>query len=95
MSILHAQALLLVFSVDSYSSFLQAVDCFAEVRRLRDDFRELPTLLVGNKSDMAGLSRQVSHRSAAGWFYSKMERNRSVATPAGCVSVCASLWRSV
>ncbi|XP_043215388.1 ras-related protein Rap-1b-like [Amphibalanus amphitrite] len=75
-SILHAQALMLVFSVDSYASFLQAIDCFTEVRRLRDDFRELPTLLVGNKSDMAGINRQVSHRSAASWFYSKMERNR-------------------
>ncbi|XP_037073769.1 GTP-binding protein Di-Ras2-like [Pollicipes pollicipes] len=75
-SIVNAQAIMLVYSVDSYASFLQAIDVFAEIRELRDDFREIPTFLVGNKSDVAALHREVSSRTASSWFYSKMSRNR-------------------
>ncbi|KAF0308555.1 GTP-binding protein Rhes [Amphibalanus amphitrite] len=71
-SIAHAQAFLLVFSVDSHSSLLQAADCFGEIRRLRDDYREVPTLLAGNKSDVPGDERQVNGITASNWFFSKM-----------------------
>ncbi|XP_043206757.1 ras-related protein Rap-1-like [Amphibalanus amphitrite] len=75
-SIAHAQAFLLVFSVDSHSSLLQAADCFGEIRRLRDDYREVPTLLAGNKSDVPGDERQVNSITASNWFFSKMSAER-------------------
>ncbi|XP_037069640.1 GTP-binding protein Di-Ras2-like [Pollicipes pollicipes] len=78
-SIAHAQAFLLVFSVDSHASLLQAADCFSEIRKLREDFREVPTFLAGNKSDVPADQREVSNITATNWFYSKMSSNRKAA----------------
>ena len=76
MSIAHAQAFLLVFSVDSHSSLLQAADCFSEIRKLRDDYRDVPTFLAGNKCDVASEAREVNSITATNWFFSKMSAER-------------------
>ncbi|KAI6239148.1 Ras family protein [Aphelenchoides fujianensis] len=50
-AIASANAFIIVFGVDNVQSFKEMSDLWAEVVERRNDFREVPSIMAGNKSD--------------------------------------------
>lgn len=88
LSIATANAFLLVYAVDSHDSFAAVKQCFEEIREHRSDFQEIPTVVVGNKTDLfqhsggvggggGGTRHQaVRKEDVAEWVYCEIPRMR-------------------
>lgn len=46
-----ADAFVIVFGVDNVQSFKEMADLWAEISEKRPDFRQVPSVIVGNKGD--------------------------------------------
>lgn len=56
-SISHAQAFLLVYSITDYESFEEICKIFKEIKEYRSDFRSVPIVVAGNKAELADQRR--------------------------------------
>uniref|UniRef100_A0A0K0EP32 GTP-binding protein n=1 Tax=Strongyloides stercoralis TaxID=6248 RepID=A0A0K0EP32_STRER len=60
-----ASAFMIVFSVDNVQSFKEMSDLWNEIGTIRSDISTIPTVFVGNKSDME--SKKIFEATANAW----------------------------
>ncbi|CEF60761.1 Small GTPase superfamily and Ran GTPase family and Small GTPase superfamily, Rho type and Small GTPase superfamily, Rab type and Small GTP-binding protein domain and Small GTPase superfamily, Ras type and P-loop containing nucleoside triphosphate hydrolase domain-containing protein [Strongyloides ratti] len=60
-----ASAFMIVFSVDNVQSFKEMSDLWNEITAIRSDISSIPTVFVGNKSDME--SKKIFEATANAW----------------------------
>uniref|UniRef100_A0A0N5A418 P-loop containing nucleoside triphosphate hydrolase protein n=1 Tax=Parastrongyloides trichosuri TaxID=131310 RepID=A0A0N5A418_PARTI len=60
-----ASAFMIVFSVDNVQSFKEMSDLWNEITSIRNDISNIPTVFVGNKSDME--SKKIFEATANAW----------------------------
>ncbi|GAB6020373.1 hypothetical protein CHUAL_003082 [Chamberlinius hualienensis] len=79
LSIATANAFLLIYAVDNADSFRAVRQIFEEIREHRPaDFQEIPTMVVGNKTDLSThtSSQAVRKEDVAEWVYCELPRMR-------------------
>ncbi|XP_013794203.1 GTP-binding protein Di-Ras2-like [Limulus polyphemus] len=76
LSIANAQAFLLVYTIDSKTSFETLKKCFEEIREQRKDFQEIPIIVVGNKADVTSERRELLKEDVAEWVFCELPRLR-------------------
>lgn len=76
LSVATAHAFLLVYGIDSKTSFEQVKSCLEEIREQRADFQEVPIVITGNKSDLPPNRRQVSSEEVATWIQDNLPQIR-------------------
>ncbi|KAI6177352.1 hypothetical protein M3Y97_00897700 [Aphelenchoides bicaudatus] len=64
-AIASANAFLIVFGVDDVQSFKEMSDLWNEVASRRTDFREIPSVIAGNKNDI--LTKKIYEATANAW----------------------------
>lgn len=76
LSIANGHAFLLVYSLDSLASFQLVKQCFEEIREQKQDYQEIPIMVVGNKMDLSEDKRQVSKEKVTEWHLCELPRVR-------------------
>ncbi|XP_013780120.1 GTP-binding protein Di-Ras2-like [Limulus polyphemus] len=76
LSIANAQAFLLVYTIDSKTSFETLKKCFEEIREQRTDFQGVPIIVAGNKLDLASERRELVKEDVAEWVFCELPRLR-------------------
>ena len=76
LSIATAHAFLIVYSITSNESFLQAKCCLEEIREQRADYQEIPMVVTGNKLDLAVTGREVRVEDVSEWLFCELPKLR-------------------
>lgn len=67
LSISNANAFLLVYSFDDSSSFEEVKQIKTQIQEQRDDYQDIPIVIVGNKCDLPDDKRQVERSIVRDW----------------------------
>lgn len=76
LSIATAHAFLIVYSITSAESFSTAKCCLEEIREQRADWQEIPTVVAGNKLDLAVTKREVRVEDVSEWLFCSLPKLR-------------------
>ena len=68
LSIAKAHAFLLVYSISQSQSFETVRQCVEEIKEQRQDYEDIPIVIVGNKMDLE-VERQVFKEDVTEWVY--------------------------
>ncbi|KAI6217801.1 hypothetical protein M3Y95_01198900 [Aphelenchoides besseyi] len=79
-AIASANAFIIVFGVDNVQSFKEMSELWAEVVEKRSDFREIPSVIAGNKSDTT--AKKIYEATANAWTSRLNAKVRYVETSA-------------
>ncbi|XP_069108002.1 GTP-binding protein Di-Ras1-like [Argopecten irradians] len=66
LAIKKANAFMLVFSIDNEESFAEMKQTWREIKQARDDYKDIPCVVVGNKLDKENY-REVEYFEALNW----------------------------
>uniref|UniRef100_F1LBX4 GTP-binding protein Rhes n=1 Tax=Ascaris suum TaxID=6253 RepID=F1LBX4_ASCSU len=93
LAVASADSFMLVFAVDDIQSFKEMSELWTELCERRTDIRQLPIVIVGNKSDLS--SKKIYEATATAWT-SRLNANvRYVEASAKTAQNVASIFKSL
>ncbi|KHN80303.1 GTP-binding protein [Toxocara canis] len=93
LAIASADSFLLVFAVDDIQSFKAMSELWSEICERRADIRQMPTVVVGNKSDL--LSKKIYEATATAWTSRLNAKVRYVEASAKTAENVVSIFRNL